>query len=184
MDISYYYQILDVGINYEKGRKKGKFWKLGERKRLREEIMFWQDILRYVLDKEKGIQCENELFERLGILCRKYELPNYERILGEKAELLNSQHVSEVNKEEALKVHCFMTRLLQDMLEELENHKGKEMVYRLMTVLHNFPKVLYGYNDINGRSNSVSYKDALIYAKGYMNESMREKYGEYLRILS
>lgn len=31
MDISYYYQILDTGIQYEKGQKVGKHWKIGER---------------------------------------------------------------------------------------------------------------------------------------------------------
>ena len=31
MDVSYYYQILDIGIQYEKGRKVGRHWRIGVR---------------------------------------------------------------------------------------------------------------------------------------------------------
>ena len=84
MDIGYYYQILDTGILYEKGRKNGKLWRIGERKRLREEVLFWQDVLDFISLEKNGIDCSEKLFDRIEKLCKKYKFPHYERVLENK----------------------------------------------------------------------------------------------------
>lgn len=100
MDISYYYQILDIGILYEKGRRNGKVWRLGERKRLKEEVLFWREVLNFISEEKKGIECSEKLFERLERLCKKYKFPNYERILEEKERLEDFNYVFKVEKGE------------------------------------------------------------------------------------
>lgn len=100
MDISYYYHILDIGILYEKGRKHGRLWRLGERKRLWKEIEFWEKILEYIIAEEDGISCFEKLFDNLEKLCKKYSFPNYERIIMKKDEIKSSNCMFERNKEE------------------------------------------------------------------------------------
>lgn len=179
MDISYYYQILDTGILYEKGRKEGKRWKIGERRRLREEVIFWQNVLEFISNEENGIECSDKLFESLNILCKKYKFPNYERILGKKDELINSDCKFVRNKDEELKICNLMKSLLLDMQKNIDDYKDKEMVYRILVVLHNLPKSMHGQNILNESCNLISCNDAMVYAQGYMNESMREKYKKY-----
>lgn len=179
MDISYYYQILDIGILYEKGGKTGRYWRLKERKRLREEVLFWQNLLEFISNEEEGIECSDKLFESLERLCRKYKFPNYERILGKKHELINNNCKFKRNKDEELKVRRFMKQLLLDMQKSLEDYKGKEMVYRILAILHNLPKAMHGRNILNDSCKLISYNDALEYAQGYMDERMREEYEKY-----
>lgn len=179
MDISYYYQILDTGIMYEKGRKEGKRWKIGERKRLRDEILFWQKLLEFISNEENGIECSEKLFESLESLCKKYKFPNYERILEKKDELKNSNYVFEMNEADKLKIYNLIRQLLQDMQENLDYHKDKEMVYRILVVLHNLPKSMHGRNILNDSCHLISCNDAIRYAQGCMNERMKEKYKKY-----
>lgn len=179
MDVSYYYQILDTGILYEKGGKRGKRWKIGERKRLREEILFWQTVLDFISNEENGIECSEKLFESLERLCKKYKLPNYKRILGKKEELVSSRCIFERKKEEELKIYNLMKCLMLDLQRELDMCKDKEMVYHILTILHNLPKAMHGRNILNESCNLISYSDALLYAQECMDEKMKKEYGEY-----
>lgn len=179
MDVSYYYQILDTGILYEKGRKIGKRWKIGERKRLREETLFWQGVLELISDEENGVDRSNELFKSLERLCKKYKLPNYERVLGKRDELVNSNCIFEKEKDEELKIRNLLECLLMDLQKNLEIYKDKEKVYRILTILHNLPKAMHGRNILNSSCNLVSYSEALLYAQGCMDERMKAEYGEY-----
>lgn len=178
MDISYYYQILDIGILYEKGKKEGRRWKIGERKRLCEEVLFWQSLLGFILDEQSGMDCSGKLFESLEELCKKYYFPNYERVLAKKDELLRSSFIFKSNKEEELNIYDLMSHLMLDIQKSLHN-KDKEKVYKILTILHNLPKAMHGNNILNERGNLVSCKDALTYAQGYMDEEMKEKYKKY-----
>lgn len=179
MDIGYYYQILDIGILYEKGRKIGKRWKIGERKRLSEEVLFWQSLLDFVLLEEKGIECSDKLFKNLNNLCKKYKFPNYERILKIKCQLINNTCIFKRNQEEEKKVYSLMNCLIKDMKTNLDVYKDKEAFYHVLTVFHNLPKAMHGQNLLNENCNLITYSDALLYAKGCMNENMKEKYKEY-----
>lgn len=184
MDISYYYQILDTGIQYEKGRKVGKHWKIGERKRLIKEVLFWQSLFTFIEKKKNGIECADEVFNNLKRLCEQYKLPNYERALGMKSELINSNCVFERKQDEEIIIDKLMKALLLDLKENLEVNKDKEKVYRILIVLHNLPKAMYGRNVLNCNCNLVSYSDALSYAKNCMDEGMKEDYKDYFNYTS
>ena len=180
MDISYYYQILDIGISYEKGRQRGKLWRLGERKRLREEVFFWKMILEFITAEENGIDSSDRLFELLERMCKKYNFPNYKRVLQKKSEMVNDKLLFRIKKEEEIKVKLFISRLLSDIDINLHRFRGKEEVYRLLALLHNLPKVMYGKNVLNKDFRPISCRDAFSYARGYMNNKMREEYKEYM----
>lgn len=179
MNSSLYYQILEIGFLYEKGRGGGKIWRIGERKRLREEVLFWQKLLEFILNEENGIECSEKLFENLESLCKKYKFPNYERVLEKKDELKNSNYVFEMNKDEKLKIYNLIRQLLLDMQNNLEYHKDKEMVYRILAVLHNLPRSMHGRNILNYSCKLISCNDAIIYAQWCMDERMKEKYKKY-----
>mgnify|MGYP004475762311 CR=1 FL=1 len=179
MDVSYYYQILDIGIQYEKGRKVGKYWKIGERKRLREEVLFWQDLLEFIMAEKKGIECSNKLFEKMEKLCRRYKLPNYERILQKRNELINDRCIFERNDEQERNICELMKALFFDMQKNIKYCKNKEKVYSILTILHNLPKAMHGRGILSDSCNLVSYSDALLYAKESMDEKMKEQYREY-----
>lgn len=183
MDISYYYQILDIGILYEKGKKEGKRWKIGERKRLKEEVLFWQNLLDFISNEEKGIECSEKLFESLERLCKKYKFPNYERILGKKEELIGSDCEFVRNQDEELKIYNLMEHLLLDLQKNIDDYKDKEMAYRILRVLHNLPKSMHGPNCLNDSCNLISYSDALIYAQGCMDDRMKKEYEEYFDLI-
>lgn len=179
MDIGYYYQILDTGILYEKGRKSGKLWRIGERKRLNEEVLFWKNLLDFILIEENGIECSEKLFDSLENLCKKYKFPNYERVLEKKRELVNSNCIFERKQEEELKIYSLMKCLMKDMQINLDIYKDKEKVYRVLTILHNLPKAMHGQNILNENCNLVSYEDALLYAQWSMDEKMKQEYKKY-----
>lgn len=179
MDIGYYYQILDTGILYEKGRKSGKLWRIGERKRLNKEVLFWNNLLDFILIEENGLECSEKLFDSLENLCKKYKFPNYERVLEKKRELVNSNCIFERRQEEELKIYSLMKCLMKDMQINLDIYKDKEKVYRILTILHNLPKAMHGQNILNENCNLVSYEDALLYAQWSMDEKMKEEYKKY-----
>ena len=179
MDVCFYYQILDIGILYEKGGKRGKRWGIGERRRLNEEIIFWQNLLEFISYEEDGIECSEQLFENLERLCKKYKFPNYERVLKNKGEVLNSHCVFERKRDEELKIRNLIKRLIMDMEKNLNVLKDKEKVYRILVVLHNLPRALHGRNILNENCKLISYSDALSYAKWSMDEKMKADYSEY-----
>lgn len=180
MDVGYYYQILDIGIAYEKGRKSGQRWRIGEKKRLEEEILFWQCLLELISFEERGVDCSENLFQSLDSLCRKYKLPNYERILEMKIQLVNDTCIFERKRGDEIKIYNLMNYLIKDIQNALEVSKDKEAVYHILTVLHNLPKAMHGRSILNEHCNLISYNDALLYAQRCMDEKMKEKYKEYL----
>lgn len=172
MEIGYYYHILEIGVLYEKGGQRGRFWRFGEQKRLGKEALFWQRILEYIQIEKTGTDCSERLFVDLDKLCRKYRLPNYERILQMKEELSDSRYLYEVNEREAQSVHHIIACLLTEMEKNLTDWNGKARVYRIMAVMHQFPKVMHGKDVLNENCCQISYKQACRSAQGYMNHEM------------
>lgn len=179
MDVSIYYQVLDIGILYEKGRNSGRLWKIGERKRLKELILFWQKVLDYITKEEEGIICSEELFQNLEKLCKKYKLPNYAKILDKKGDLINSDCVFERKKDEEIKIFNLIEQLLLDMKKNVEDYRNKEMTYRILIILHNLPKAMYRRDILSNSSNYTSYSEALNDAKNCMNKVMKKEYEKY-----
>lgn len=179
MDIGYYYQILESGVLYEKGRQSGKLWRIGERKRLGEEVTFWQSLLDYISLEENGFDCSEKLFDSLETLCKKYKFPNYERVLEKKGELITSNCIFERKQDKESKIYSLMKCLIKDMQINLDIYKDKEKVYRILIVLHNLPKAMHGQNILNENCNFISYDDALLYAQEWMDEKMKQEYKKY-----
>lgn len=179
MDASYYYQILDMGILYEKGRQTGKFWRIGQRKRLGKEILFWINLLEFISAEENGIECSDQLFKELGKLCNRYRLPCYKLVLEKKWELINSNYKFERKKNEEINIRSLMKALLLEMQQNLYAYKGKKKVYDILRILHNIPKAMHRRNILNEYSSMVSYRNALSYARSCMDEERRKKYEKY-----
>ena len=180
MDISLYYQILDIGIVYEKGGQRGKRWRISERKRLKEVMIFWRKIIGDISQEKEGSINGEWVFDSLENLCKKYKFPNYERILERKEELINCTVKFERKEQEEASLRGFMEALLSDAERNLEGRGGKDAVYRLLSILHNLPKAMHGKNILNPNFSPISYQDALRYAEGYMDEKMKKEYERYL----
>lgn len=183
MDIGVYYQILDIGIQYEKGRKRGSYWKLGERKYLQEEVDFWRKLLEYIANELNEIDCSEQIFEEVQRLCRDYKFPNYEQILKNKDKLNDTMIIDCNFKTNEQNIRNIMDRLLQDMIQLLSYFNGKEEFYQLLNVLHNLPKSMHGKGILCNHPKLVSYNDALKYAYNCLStHTLQEKYGKLFLI--
>ncbi len=179
MESGIYYQILEVGVLYEKGGGRGKIWRLWERKRLRDEITFWMKILDCATGEQRGESCDEIIFEYLERLSKKYNLPHYKKLLEQREELLQCDIIYEMDKEEEYKLTQFIKRLLSDAQDCLYGYGNKERFYRILRVLHNLPRALHGRNAFHVDFKAISYWEAMSYAKGCMNKKMKEDYGEF-----
>ena len=182
MDISYYYQILDMGILYEKGRQTGKYWRIGQRKRLGKEILFWINLLEFISAEENGIECSGQLFKELERLCNRYRLPCYKQVLEKKWELINSNYRFEREKDEEINIRGLMKALLLEMQNILYVYKGKKEVYDILRILYNIPKAMHRRNILNENSSMVYYRNALSYAQGCMDEKRKKEYKKYFNL--
>lgn len=179
MDRGVYYQILEMGVLYEKGRGSGKIWRLWERQLLRDEISFWRILLDCASWGKNGQQCDEIIFGHLERLAKKYKLPHYIKALEHWEELYQRDAVFERDKEEEYKLTQFMERLLMDAGDCLQGYGNKERFYRILRVLHNLPKALHGKNILDTNFKSISYRDALRYAQGCMDKKMEKEYAEF-----
>ena len=132
-------------------------------------------ILEFITAEENGIDYSDRLFALLERMCKKYNLPNYKRVLQKKSEIVNDKLSFIIEKEEEIKVKLFIARLLSDIDINLHQFRGKEEIYRLLALLHNLPKVMHGKNVLNKNFRPISCRDAFSYARGYMNSKMREE---------
>lgn len=179
MDISYYYEILDMGILYEKGGGGGKFWKIGQRKRLGKENLFWLNLLDFIAAEKNGIDCSDRAFQELEKLCNKYRFPYYQKILDKKWEFINSNYKFERIEDEEINIRGLMKALLLEMQEKLYVQKDKKEVYNILRILHNIPRPMHRRILLSEGWDVVLYKDALSYAQGCMDEERRKKYEKY-----
>lgn len=163
----------------KKGEGGGGHWKIGERKRLREEVLFWINLLEFISAEENGIECSDRLFRELERLCNKYRFPHYQRVLEMKWELMNSNYRFDRKKDEEINIRCLMKALFLEMQKKLYVKKGKKEVYDILRILHNIPKAMHGKNILNKNSHIVSYEDALLYAQRCMDEKRRKEYEKY-----
>lgn len=183
MDIGVYYQILDSGIQYEKGRKRGTCWRPGERKYLRQECRFWRKLLAYISDELAGDDCADQTFDMLEHLCSVYEFPNYENILAKKQEMIGCKIDFVQQADQEKHIRHIMRMICADMEQLLGCRSGKKEFYQLLAVLHNLPKCMHGKIAVYDCMNPISYKDALRYADQCLRtQTLREKYREMLQI--
>lgn len=179
MNVSYYYQLLDTGITYEKGRKDGTIWKVGEKRRLRIVTKFWRFILDSIIFKKQGVDNSDKIFSELELLCSRNKYPNYERFLENKEKIRKDDSEFVRIADEENKVILFMEELMNDLDYSLKVSKDKNNVYKILTYLHILPKTMHGRNVLYNNVNMVSYKDALRYIQSNMDDDMKKKYKLY-----
>lgn len=158
MDKSIYFIILDIGITYRKGAQSPGLWKIGEKKKLNDEITFWMSLIQNVRDETQGMDCSEIALNHLKAITDKYKLPNYRRILSSWTELQRCRFETDMATEQ--KVCSIMEELLDEALRE--NRKYKK--YEIIRTLHNIPHCMHGASCIQPRYKSISLNDALKYA--------------------
>lgn len=158
MDKSIYFIILDIGITYEKGARSSGLWKIGEKKRLNDEIAFWKSLIQNVRDETQGVDCAAIALNNLTAIADKYKLPNYRLILSNWTELQKCCFETDMATE--LKVCFIMDELLDKALRENKKYKK----YEIIRTLHNIPHCMHGASCIQPRFKSISLNTALKYA--------------------
>lgn len=163
MDKSIYFIILDIGINRKKAAQSSGFWKIGEKKELNNEIMFWKSLIQNVRDEARGVDCAAVAFHNLEAITDKYQSPNYRNILSNWTELQKCRFETDLATEQ--KVCSIMDELLDKALRENKKHNK----YEIIRTLHNIPHCMHGANCIQPKYEAISLSSALDYA-GLDNE--------------
>lgn len=158
MDKSIYFIILDIGITCKKGARSSGLWKIGEKKRLNDEIAFWKSLIQNVRDESQGVDCAAIAFNNLTKLADKYKHPNYRIISSNWTELQKCRFETDMATEQ--KVCSIMDELLDRALRENKKYKK----YEIIRTLHNIPHCMHGASCIQPRYKSISLNTALKYA--------------------
>lgn len=158
MDKSIYFIILDIGITYEKGARSPGFWKIGEKKKLNREIIFWKSLIQNVRDETQEVDCTVNAFNNLKAIADRYKLPNYRLILSSWTELQKCCFETDAATEQ--KVCSIMDEWLDKALHENKKHKK----YEIIRTLHNIPRCMHGASCIQPGYKSISLNNALEYA--------------------
>lgn len=158
MDKSIYFIILDIGITYRKGAQSSGLWKIGEKKKLNDEITFWKSLIQNVRDETQGVDCADIALNHLKAITDKYKLPNYRRILSNWADLQRCCFETDMATEQKV---C---SIMEELLDEALNEKKKYKKYEIIRTLHNIPHCMHGASCIQPRYKSISLNDALKYA--------------------
>ena len=166
---------MEIGIVYEKGRKEGRFWKIGERNRFKKECCFWHNIIKNIDLEISEIGYPDSIFDEMLILAKEYDIKNYYRILNMKDKLKEYYDNMEYSKKELIFVNEILNELLFDFNTELSKFNGKNNAYRILEAMHNFPKIFHG-KDILGGGEAVSIEDAVKYSTWCMTDAMKSKY--------
>lgn len=158
-----YYHILQIGVTYEK-RNSGGLWHFRERSRLRDECAFWRNLLGYARLEYENIDCSGRCFSDLRNICKKYDLPNYVRIIGKHDELISShdRFIIDIQKRDI--VVDKILELISEVESSIKRINGKADAYRAMTKMHNLPRALHGI-DILGGHPPISLEEAMKYSE-------------------
>ena len=163
MNPGIYYHILQIGVTYEKGRPGGGLWRPRERSRLRDECILWRNLISYAESEYDNVDQSEKCFSDLSVICKKYDLPNYDRIIGMRDELVSSsdRFIVDIDKRDML-----VDRILK-LISEVESCtkrlNGKNDAYRAMTAMHNLPKALHGIDTL-GSLPAISPGEAMKYS--------------------
>ena len=161
-----YYHIIEIGVIFEKGRKSGDGWVKGEKELLLEECNLWKKFIEYASLENEGIDCSEEAFERLRIICKKFKLPNYTRIITMQRDVLNDENVFCIEEAKKNKLIEVMLNLLSNLEKCIADPNGKMETYEILRKLHNIPRALHGRDTLGGAP-PITFEDALKYADFY-----------------
>lgn len=158
MDKSIYFIILDIGMNYEKGKLSGRFWKIGEKKRVNDEIIFWRNLIQNIRSEAQESDCTDIVFNLLKELTQKYELPDYKLILA------NWENLQACIYETDITIEQTVCSTIEKFLDEALPENNKYKKYSIIRTLHNLPRCMHGANCIQPGFHPISLDNALKYA--------------------
>ena len=164
MNPEIYYHILQIGVTYEKGRRGGGLWSFRERSLLRDECSLWRSLVSYAELEYEHTDCSEKCFSDLKCICKKYDLPNYDRIIEKRDELVSShdRFIVDIDKR-----NMIVSRIM-DLIDEVETCtkriNGKDDAYRAMTKIHNLPRALHGIDALGGTW-PISPEEAMKYSE-------------------
>lgn len=158
-----YYHILEIGFTYEKGRKTGERWHLGEKALLLAECRLWRNLIRYAALEENGVDCSGEAFAELAAVAGRYRLENYERVIKLRPELEASTNRHEGKEAEKKILVNGMLELIAAIERSTESKDGKSDAYKALRQLHNIPRALHGADEL-GPCVSITFAEAAEYA--------------------
>ena len=164
MNPGIYYHILQIGVTYEKGRPSGGLWHLHERSRLRDECTLWRNLISYAASEYDNIDRSEKCFSDLRNICKKYDLPNYDRVIGIQDELLASSDRFIVDIVKRDMVVDRILKLIVEVESSTKRMNGKADAYRAMTQMHNLPKALHGIDEL-GDLPAISPEEAMKYSE-------------------
>ena len=161
MNPGIYYHILQIGVTYEKGRPSGGLWRPRERSRLRDECTLWRNLISYAGLEYDNVDRSEKCFSDLKDICKKYDLPNYGRIIDMHDELVSSPERFIIDSDK----RDMVVNRIQELISEVEactkRLNGKAEAYRAMTAMHNLPKALHGI-DALGSLPPISPEEAMM----------------------
>lgn len=164
MNPGIYYHILQIGVTYEKGRSSGGLWHLHERSRLRDECSLWRNLISYAGSEYDNVDHSEKCFSDLRGICKKYDLPNYDRVIGMQDELLASSDRFIVDIDKRDMVVNRILALISEVESCTKRINGKADAYRAMGAMHNLPKALHGIDTL-GSLPAISPEEAMKYSE-------------------
>ena len=87
MDKGIYFQLIEIGTDYEKV-KSGNWWRPNERTKLTEQCLLWQRLMMYASLEDEGKNCGRVAFEDVEEISKKHEIPCYQIAIALKEKLV------------------------------------------------------------------------------------------------
>lgn len=183
-------EILYVGLVFEKGRcKNSGIWKMSYVKSLKKHIRLLKVITECMKkpfrEMEDNICLHKVCSEILNdtTLRKHYPFWNVENIMcSERSLITNCQ-----NENIHMEIVCFLDRLLEDIILELNKgiRKNKEKINRIIFSAHNLPRVYLNEEATSLcllKQEGISPQEAFAYSKLSMDDSMLLDYNFFLDI--
>ena len=172
-------ELLYIGIVAEKGRCYGKMWNVRYRKILKSHIEILSELLNSMF-KDK-IEINELMIKFIKVCSRNTEIGKFYKFSDSIKKQLDSKEIDwKRGESNYIEVDKLMILLMEELLGEVNKFiLNNRRIYYLLNVLHNLPRVYLGKKKetmCRIRQNSISEKDALLYAFQNMNASDKERF--------
>lgn len=122
------------------------------------------DYIQYAESEYDNVDQSEKCFSDLSVICKKYDLPNYDRIIGMRDELVSSSDRFIVDIVKRDMVVDRILKLIVEVESSTKRMNGKADAYRTMTQMHNLPKALHGIDEL-GDFPAISPEEAMKYSE-------------------
>ena len=126
MDISIYYAVLDIGIQYQKSKCMTGLWMPWRKYQLMHEIAFWQKIMLFIENERNGIDSAALFFAELTAISGKKPYRHYERAARLEAELLSCQRTYITDEISTEIIDVYLKHIFSDIPYYLRKGKNKK----------------------------------------------------------